>query len=337
MPIKTYIFAILISLCSFGRAENKDCFIQSSKDLQEARPCRLFYFMEPIQAREQRKTQKTVAFDAKISEDVIKQYASGKTIREIGKKYGIEKTRISDILKRAGEHIRTNSETKRVHKFNYAYFDIIDCQEKAYFLGFLFADGYVRTDGYGVGINLAETDVSILERFRELIESEKPLRKIAINIPNRQDQYMLSLNSKEFTTKMATLGIVKAKTHKIVFPTYLREDLVRHFIRGYFDGDGCITVNVGKRTAGASLAGTDVFCCEVDRILRAEMRVAASIFHPNKERNKNIRILYWARRQSCLIADYLYKDATIFLERKKAKFDLAKAIIVKREFIHDIS
>lgn len=306
------ILAAIINFLSFGDAKGEGCvYSQFVKALDEASPrSGHFTFMSNIKP-----------ISISTQDEICLLYSIGKTTREISKIFVIDRRRISSVLRANKIHIRTNYETKRIHKFNYAYFDDIDNQEKAYFLGFLFADGHARSDGYGIKMNLAESDASILETFRTLIESEKPLRKITINIPNRQNQYCLDLNSKSFSEKMATLGVVKAKTHKLTFPTYLKQEMVRHFIRGYFDGDGSICVNKANKTCVASIAGTFDFCSSVQKIIKQKISINGHMGQPNKERQNNIRIVSWGGRNSINgIYDFLYRDATIFLERKKNKF-----------------
>ena len=115
---------------------------------------------------------------------------------------------------------------------------------------------------------------------------------------------------------MLDFGLVKAKTHKIIFPIWLKKPLIRHFVRGYFDGDGCVSNRI------FSIVGTDDFLSDTQNILIKELGLSKTKFYKrHKESSNNIvEIRYCGKNNLKKIMNWFYSDATIYLERKYEKF-----------------
>jgi len=176
---------------------------------------------------------------------------------------------------------------------------------------------------------LIESDKEILAKITDLIQPTKPLQYISMShqtkrrgFENSQNQYRLAISNKHISQKLTELGCGKAKTHKLTFPTeeQVPNHLIRHFIRGYFDGDGCVSRNKQKLF---SIVGTINFLIPLQEILIKELNFSKTkLDQRHKERNDNIRSLRYCGINQCIsFRDWLYKDATIYLERKKIFFD----------------
>ena len=120
------------------------------------------------------------------------------------------------------------------------YFEKIDSPEKAYLLGLIYADGCNYTPTNTVTLCLQEQDKHILEDIKELLHYNAPLKKIKPKKESHQISFVLTIHSKKISTDLTALGVMQNKTFKITFPD-INKDLFSHFIRGYFDGDGCIS------------------------------------------------------------------------------------------------
>ena len=123
------------------------------------------------------------------------------------------------------------------HTLNKNYFKNIDTEEKAYWLGFIAADGCVykmSKNAYRLQINLSAVDIGHLELFNDCIESDYIITQKKVN---NSDTCILKISSKEFTDNLINLGITPNKSLIVQMPN-ISQDLIRHFIRGYFDGDG---------------------------------------------------------------------------------------------------
>ena len=111
--------------------------------------------------------------------ELFAKYETGKyTAVDLAKEYPVSSTAISALLKRHGYKSKTQSELQRKYEVNESFFDVIDTEEKAYFLGFLYADGYNNTDRNSVNLSLKETDKDILIRLNNLIQPDKPLQYV---------------------------------------------------------------------------------------------------------------------------------------------------------------
>jgi intein/homing endonuclease len=130
-------------------------------------------------------------------------------------------------------------------KFNEDYFEVIDTPDKTYFLGFIFADGCLidnpKEYRYKLNIKIHNKDEEILKKFISLLDSE-----VEIWRSNNREISEIGFSSKKMINDLKNLGLHQNKTYTIDYPK-IDENLERHFLRGYFDGDGCIRVNEDKR------------------------------------------------------------------------------------------
>ena len=124
-----------------------------------------------------------------------------------------------------------------MYKFNHNFFKCIDSEEKAYVLGFFFADGY--NSDTQIEFTQLEQDEDILVQINKALESEVPIYSY-INKVNGNTKKALRFSSKEMCNDMNHLGGIRGKSLILEFPKYLSKELIPHFIRGYFDGDGCV-------------------------------------------------------------------------------------------------
>jgi intein/homing endonuclease len=147
-----------------------------------------------------------------------------------------------NTLKRNNIPRRTTQHYTVKYITNEKFFDIINDEEKAYFLGLMYADGnnYVRIPhSYEVSIKLQEQDKYILEKFRDLLSPQTNL-KLIIDKKIKTKYCLFKINSKILSHQLSELGCVPAKSLILEFPKFISNNLIHHFIRGYSDGDGSI-------------------------------------------------------------------------------------------------
>lgn len=251
---------------------------------------------------------------------------TGKQLSEL---FPISDVAISALLRRNGYKAKSQSELQRKYSIVEDFFDKIDTEEKAYVLGLLYADGYNNINRNSVSLGLKESDKEILDKITTLIQSTKPLQYVNISsqkktdgFENSQNQYRLVIANKHISQKLVELGCGKAKTHNLTFPTeeQVPSHLIRHFVRGYFDGDG--SVSNGKAPK-VDIVGTMCFLESLQDVLLHELFFSKTRLNQrHKERNNNIRSLQIGGNKQCIkFREWLYEDATIFLKRKKDIFD----------------
>lgn len=123
--------------------------------------------------------------------------------------------------------------------YNSSYFEKIDTHEKAYWLGFLYADGYV-TSGDRWGLELSIVDKNHMQNLLDAFECNS---RIKIRSKNGHDYCLFQIKNKEMFDSLVNAGVIRNKTCVLEFPSQeiVNEIFYADFIRGFFDGDGCVT------------------------------------------------------------------------------------------------
>lgn len=171
------------------------------------------------------------------------------SLREIEKQFNTTRSTVASFLEKKG--IKT---TKGNHYRKYfhdeTFFENIDTEEKAYWLGFMYADGWIidKTNRYGedaFGISLKKSDEEHLKKFLKAIKATNP-----VNYDNSKQigepLAKVQLTSQKTVDDLIKHGCFKKKTYILRPPTIIDEKLLYHFIRGFFDGDGSIVKSGGK-------------------------------------------------------------------------------------------
>lgn len=230
------------------------------------------------------------------------------------------------------------------YQLNESYFNIIDNANKAYFLGFLYADGYIdegfdrkgnfKRRGQTLNLTLKLEDTYILELLRKDIQSEKPLMYI-----KSQDKYRLCICSKHLVSSLVKLGCGQAKTFTLKFPTedQVPKHLLSHFIRGYFDGDGTIYFKEGVQyvtsvQSSFQIISTMQFVSSVGTLFKNLLDLNMYIRKANiKNKEQHVyRLQYGGRLSTVKILEFLYKDkGDMYLTRKYDKFLIVKNYLKK--------
>ena len=187
---------------------------------------------------------------------------------------------------------------------NHEYFDKIDTENKAYILGFLYADGNVSNDMYYINIDISENDIDILDNISSEIYKKKP--KYIKRIISDKSYVRLTISSKHMCESLARLGCVPNKTFKIDKIPDIPHELIRHFIRGYFDGDGTVSIKK-KNSLFVSIIGNLQFLEQVSEYLK-ESDIESRIYKYNGYyylRIISLRNLYY-------FYNLIYKDINSF-------------------------
>lgn len=242
-------------------------------------------------------------------------------------------TKIKDILVSNNIGIRTFRDSKRLYPFDESFFKNIDTPESAYFLGLFYADGCVRQGNNGQFlVKLALTDYDLVVLFREYIKSNKPIlvSNQSKNSYGTKPMYILEYSSMQMYNDLYNWGCVPNKTFILKFPD-LPKNLVSHFIRGYFDGDGSVfthTCNVKRNLVngkapnyqlGCEFCGTENFLKEVLKYLELPKSVLSK---DARKISDCWRLSVLSNKRSIYLYNFLYRDCKdLYLKRKKDKFD----------------
>lgn len=251
---------------------------------------------------------------------IINLYNSKNSITKISKLLNIGRDVIARHLKESGVIIRKLGSDLRKYPLREDYFDNIDSEDKAYFLGLLFADGCNhRNDKKKISISLQSCDKDILSKFSQYLYGAENLQFIKTR-KHYKDQYCLSIHSTHVSDVLNTLGCVARKSLVLKFPD-IQEKLIKHFIRGYFDGDGSLYYYTrrNKPEYTLSIVSTKDFTDKLKYILNKELNIHVC---DKLTGNNNITHTIYVRgnKQVSKLLDWLYLDTNLYLERKYNKY-----------------
>lgn len=259
---------------------------------------------------------------------IIAHYKKNNNVKELSLMFNISQASMRNALHKFGVQTKLTCEKqKEKYPRNSRYFQTIDTPEKAYWLGFLYADGGVTDSGsiHRVRINLAECDYEHLVKFRKAIGAFNTPIKETVKRTNGKEYkgYYISFSDKEMVQDLISKGCFPKKSLKLNFPTeeQVPYNLIYHFIRGYSDGDGTITCSYphGKEFLpyfSWGLLGTETFLTSVKNILgKPKLKLE------NKKTHYGLKIT--GNKQLFNILSKIYTDSCsdIELSRKRNKFN----------------
>ena len=269
----------------------------------------------------ERKNYKKYIFSDEQKELIKKLYQDGNSTVSIGKLFNVSHKTIARMLESLG--ISRTGVGKRQYKLNEHYFDKIDTPNKAYILGFLYADGCNYSKKGTISMSLAEGDKDILERIRLEVDSEKELEFIDYSDKhdfgyNYKNQYRLLFFSAHMCDVLEKHGMTPCKSLSISFPD-INEDLIRHFVRGMFDGDGSIYRHL-KNGYTITITSTNGFCLSLQNIIKTKLNINCSIYDAQNHNGVTKVFTISGRVQTKKFLDWIYYDAEMFLERKYKRY-----------------
>lgn len=139
------------------------------------------------------------------------------------------------------------------HKVNEKFFETWS-SNMAYVLGYIYADGTLIDATYmrGKYITVTSVDSGSMERLRGYMESEHVIFNRKSIYEKGKPHYGLKIGSHKIYNDLLKLGLYPNKSLTISFPTVPQKYLA-DFVRGYFDGDGCIYLEKGIGTQGQKI------------------------------------------------------------------------------------
>lgn len=212
------------------------------------------------------------------------------------------------------------------------YFENINTERKAYFVGLLLADGNVFS-GYKSKTHPPTISLSLQEQDRYIIDELKKDLRIEKKISNDgRGCYQLSFPSKKMAKDLENYSIVPKKSLVTKFPVGIDASLYPHLIRGYMDGNGSVSFYARPNRKSHTKAvrfcsGSYQFLEEMSSFLSDALHIQkVSIY---KEKENLWSIAYRKNSDMESLINYMYRDATIYMKRKKEKCDLVLGEIRK--------
>lgn len=206
-----------------------------------------------------------------------------------------------------------------------------ETERSFYLAGFIAADGCIRIAktnknnnyiNHRLQISLSKNDELHLIKIRELLESNNPINNYLIQNSKRNDNWndvwesKLMITSKQIVNDLRRFNIVPRKSLTYTFPKWLQNHpLVNHFMRGYFDGDGSFFINseLSYDRLCCSVRGTEKFLKVYKKILETQCNFKCT---GNIDTSSNAAQLRFKGKLSLQVRDFLYQNATVYLDRK---------------------
>lgn len=257
----------------------------------------------------------------KAVDKYLKEIDNEPSISKISKEFNIDKATLSNRLKELGIEI-INHQNKL--KFDETIFDSIDTEEKAYWLGFIYADGYISSKDNSFEISLQESDYNHLEKFNifsKHIKNNVSIREIKSN-NQIYKKCTWTIRNTHLHDTLNNYGCVPNKSLILQFPNiniFKSKELIKHFIRGYWDGDGCLTYGDKEHNhIQISVLGTEDFLTKLKENL--PLKFDYVLGYNNKKQSLITRTLQLNGKNAFEICKYLYEDATVYLDRKYERY-----------------
>lgn len=191
----------------------------------------------------------------------------------------------------------------RQYYFNESFFDVIDTEEKAYILGLIAADGYIDIEEKSVSLQLHSKDEYILNKIKSLIGDTAPLYK-----RKNKNSKTLTLSSKKLVKSLNLFGIVRNKTLSLSLPN-LDTKFMKHFLRGYFDGDGWI----GKSQA-VLVGASYLFLSQLKNFIFQTFNYEIPLKYIKRKNSEYWRLEFCTQHSSFF--KWMYQDNLLSLPRK---------------------
>lgn len=255
----------------------------------------------------------------------IELYKKENNYTKIAKELNVNRKTISHYLRLKGfssnsKYVR-KIDPNKLRKYDYTYceklFEKIDTEEKAYWLGFLYADGYISANKNTISLSLKKDDINHLKKFRSFLKLEdKSFQEKKKKIDDKiYISYSFSFDSEKIKKDLERLGCVNNKTFILKFPNnkQVPSKLIHHFIRGYMDGDGCIT-NSSTAKIRLEILGTKEFLTEYQKWTKNNFNKLCQFSKSNIYRS------IYSGKNAIKILNSIYNNSTIYLERKYNKF-----------------
>ena len=268
----------------------------------------------------------------KISNDIIIQTINmikdGCIMNEIETKLSLDRSTIRNIAYENDLKISVWKPSRDIKNidFNDKYFEKIDKEEKAYFLGLIYSDGNVRehNGGYYLSIELKREDKYILEKLATELKCKNKIydRDRKTNFGESHMSNFTSCNSKKIFDDLARFNIVPDKSHTttsfINIEELIPNNLIKHFLRGLIDGDGTISKRYTTRQNAIAIYQNEInFCYEFDRLLKKSMNDYNLYENIIVNKNTGVYNLRYRRIDDIKkICDFLYNGSSIYLKRK---------------------
>ena len=258
---------------------------------------------------------------------------NGYSINKVAKELHVDASSLSRRLK-AFYNLEILTDGKK--HVNSSYFHDIQTEQQSYWLGFIAADGYLDATN-GLEITVKKQDREHLVKFKTDLESRHLIcdKRVVLN-GKEYWASRITIKDTQLTDDLRSLGIVNAKSLIIEMPDLNSLELYRHFLRGYFDGNGSILHREDYMGFSYSSGSYNMMRSIQDHA--KEIVGVKSTLSVRKDTTNNYTLRSSSRDEGFRYIDYLYHDAQVYLNRKYETYQMlcrAQSILPKTVYDED--
>ena len=261
-----------------------------------------------------------------LKNEIIELYMSKPmSLSYLENKYDLSHPTISKILKDVPKYTKAKIYNPNL---NERFFEKIDCEAKAYYLGLIIADGNVFIDSKSnrqasISITVDQKDQYILETFKKYLNADTSIGH------DGRGCCQFAVRSNLMAEDLEQYGVVPRKYFLTYLPKNIPAELMCHVLRGILDGDGNIkakqTNNRNRYLHSISYCGSEelmkdiaYWCVEVCKLEKMPCFYTYTNRTLSEIKIQNVADMY-------KFGEYIYKNASIYLSRKKESYKEFKA------------
>lgn len=268
----------------------------------------------------------------KISENVINSIINdiknGMSIKKSSEKNNVKLSTTMTLLHKKGfKSYYNEGQFRKKYDIDESFFENINSPEKSQILGLLYADGSVSSINKLVSLRLERSDEKYLESIKNCLKSNKPLYYLKgaefispmnKKIYKRKDTAILDITNKKIYYDIIKIGLIPRKKFLNVNIPHINPLLLKYFVLGYFEGDGCISWNIKHSVYYISICGSQNLCNDIKNIIYHQLNLRGTL---TLHSSKSIWILSYKRKNDIVkIINWLYDNkSSLKMERKFKK------------------
>lgn len=248
-------------------------------------------------------------------EEIIKLYKDGSSLSDIAKLFRVEYRTVKKVLINNDVSIRdavTSASMK--NRRDYHYFENIDTEDKAYFLGLVSADGTIYTPKVKaqkqLKIQLKYEDSYILEEFNQYSTASKNL------VDDKRGTMALTICSDKLCSDLDNLGVSPLKDSRVSIPP-IEDELLKDYLRGLFDGDGCVASNGAGSISVSFVTPSHLFATSLRDLLESNNIITGKI----QDYTTYYTLSIYSKKSILTFYNLIYNNSKVFLKRKYNRFN----------------
>ena len=272
---------------------------------------------------------KRIEFSQEQIEDILNKYQNNWSQQKIADFYQVSRPVIKRILKVQNDKIIIRDKTSK-YQYQQDIFEIIDTTEKAYWLGFLAADGcnYQREHNASIILNVHQKDMEHLNKFKQFCNTNTEIKSYIgyEGFSNQTPMCKIVLNSKKISNDLIDKGIIPNKS-LILQPPNISEQFYKPFILGYFDGDGSISKTSQYNNYSISIQGTKEILTWICQVLNWDANLEKRDINST---HNSYYIRCGGTNKPYQILNQLYNSCEIHLDRKFNIYKTLETVVLSR-------